>query len=95
MAVLAYRQRDLTKAEQLYLKALKTYETLFGASHPMVGDALTNVAQFYKGTKQNDKAVKYYQRAVDVYTSQFGAVRVLPPLIVASCFLTFRFAESR
>lgn len=45
MAVLAFRRRDIAKAEQLYLKALKTYETLFGASHPNVGDAVLNIAQ--------------------------------------------------
>jgi len=73
MAVLYFRKRDYTKAETIYLKALKTYENVFGLAHPHTGEAVINVAFFYRNTGKPESAIKFSKQAFDIFNGLYGA----------------------
>jgi len=72
MAVLQYRRRDFAAAEELYLRAIKTYESVFGQQHPTTAQAILNIAQFFKGIGNPEKAKKYFKMALDIFVAHHG-----------------------
>lgn len=74
-AVLQWRMNNFAKAEQFYMRAYKAYENVYGPVHPHVGAAVLNIAQFFRGTGDMDKCVKFFNQALQIFTATNGAVR--------------------
>jgi len=54
------------------MRAIKTYEIVFGNQHPTTGQAILNIAQFFKNICNFEKAKKFYKQCLDIFTFQFG-----------------------
>jgi len=61
------------KAEPLYLKALKICKKVLGEEHPSRVGSYNNLAVFYYGQGDFERAYGFMKKAVDVWS------KVLPP----------------
>lgn len=76
-------QRNFSKAEPLYLEALKIITEALGQEHPSTGSALHNLGGFYLLQRDFDSAKEYYERALK---AKGGALGQQHPEYAASLF---------
>ncbi|KAL6063505.1 DUF4062 domain-containing protein [Balamuthia mandrillaris] len=73
LAVLYFNMKNYEEAEKRYQRALEIYEAVVGPGHPDVGQALSNLAEFYKARGEGGtKALPLLERAHSIYAAALG-----------------------
>ena len=72
LAVVYYRKGDERKAEELFQRALTVREKAFGPQHERVAYALFAMGEFYRVTKNFERAAPNYKRALSIYGKLSG-----------------------
>ena len=55
-----------------YLKSIAINREQLGDRHPSTATSLLNLATFYHGIQQNQKALLFIQEAIQIYTQTLG-----------------------
>ena len=67
LASIYFRQRRFEEAELLFVKALKAWESEYGADKPLVAIGMSRLATVYAMQGKYDKAEPLYSRAISIF----------------------------
>jgi len=73
LAAKYHTQGHATRPEELYLRALKIQETVWGPEHPEVAHTLNNLGLYYKELGRLAEARPFYERALAIFRNTEGA----------------------
>jgi tetratricopeptide (TPR) repeat protein len=65
--------KENLKAEENYAKSLEMWQEVYGSSHPSVGEALINLAEFLESVGKREETFALYLRAKNIFEKFFPA----------------------